>query len=146
MSKSRRYHYCNTSFVSIKCRQCGVVKSASYFAIRSDTGEHRQTCRACRARMKNLITSDERFAGVFTGLDLNPEWDLNSNSDGHNMIIRRTEAVRDLILREMRKRSYQDTAERTISDEIKAGKNARRSIRRLARSAMPLNLNLLKST
>lgn len=90
--------------------------------------------------MKHLITADERFEGVFDGLDLDPTWDLNSNSAAHDMIDRRAKAVGDLLMREMRKRSPRTNAERTIADEIQAGKNAWRSVRRLAMSAMPLNL------
>ena len=143
MSKTRTYCYNGQKFGSMKCRRCNERKPIWYFGISSKTGERRKTCKACRARLKQRVRVDnnKRFEGVFDGLDLNPLWDLNSNGVAQEMIDRRSEAVRVLIMNELREKNpKKDTYPRTIADEIQAGKKAWRAIHRLARAPMPLNL------
>lgn len=141
--KSRGYAYSGVKFSTIKCRKCENVKPIWYFGISERTGERRKICKACRARLKHTVKvdPDERFVGVFDGLELNPIWDLNSNRTAQAMIGRRAEAVKDLLAKEMKEKKPQgNNIERTIADEIKAGKRAWRAVRQLAWAPIPLIL------
>lgn len=143
MSDSRGYCYEGRKFNTLKCLRCEISKPVWYFGIKAKSGERRLTCKACRAKLRHRVKvdQDQRYHGVFDGMDLDPLWDINSNEAAHKMIDRRAEAVRGLLLKESRdKKPHGGVVERTIADEIRAGKKAWRAVRRLAWAPMPLKL------
>lgn len=117
----------------IKCRKCKIFKPTWYFRVRSDTGNHRTVCNLCEYKRsrENKEKYIDRFDGLFEGLD----W--NSDKELYEVLPSRIAAVRSLVLCEKRNKNRSTSmTERTIADEIKAGKSAWRSIRRLARASL----------
>lgn len=143
MEKSRPGSYVSRKCSKIICHQCKVEKPIWYFRVNDDTGERRTTCKLCMSKIRksSKFCSDKRFKGVFDGLDWNSRLDLNVHEELHKIIEFRIQAVKTLILKEKEEmdRPFIE-AKRTIADEIHAGNRAWRSIRRLARAPMPLNL------
>lgn len=140
MEKSRIYSYAsNKKYSTIKCRHCGLDKPIWYFRVKVDTGNRRTTCKLCQSKMERLSKSNhnKRFDGIFDGLDFDEKSDVNTNVEIHNVIESRIGVVKKLKLRikklEGGHRLF-PKVERTIADEIKAGKQAWRSIRKLSQS------------